>query len=197
MLTRLVAAVFLAASLLLPLTASADTGEAGTNIQLLGGFKTLTDSDWKPAEDQTVFGVQYDVQPESWPLSFAVGLITGQSPSEESDVATLGKVTSQSRTTELNVGVRKYIQKDKLRPFVGVGISVVRAELETTTAAGSVDDSGTGAGPWAGLGILYMISDWLGVGAQVQYSYVKVDDIFDQNLDAGGVQIDGLFNFHF
>jgi opacity protein-like surface antigen len=195
--TRLTAAALATILAAFPVHVLADDpNEGATNLQLLGGFKALNDNDWKPAEEQTGFGVQFDVQPDDWKFAFALGLIASESSSQESDIPTIGKVSSESRTTALNIGVRKYIDADKLRPFLGVGLTFVRAELETSSAAGSNSDSGTGVGPWAGIGLLYMVSDWLGLGGQVQYSTAQAE-VFGEDLDAGGVEADALINFHF
>jgi outer membrane protein W len=195
--TRLAAAFASIALLILPSTlVHADTEDGGVNLQLLGGIKVLNDNDWDPADEQTAFGLQFDIQPEDWPFHFTTGLITAESSSEETNVSGIGNVTAESQTTEIMAGIKKYFSNDELRPFLGVGLTVIRGELETTTPLGSDSDSGTGVGPWVSLGALYMISDWLGLGGQVLYSTAETE-IFGQDLDAGGLHADALLSLTF
>lgn len=194
-------AALLAAAVALAPLSHADEPPSGTaatavNIQFLGGFKMLED-DWKPAEDQREFGLQVDVLPENWPVNLAVGFLYGNSAAEDVEIPAGGTVTSESNTAELQMGLKKYIFRDgPWRPFLGAGVALLRGEIETRGPVSATADSGMGLGFWASGGTLYVMGDWFVVGGQVQYTQGQVE-VFGQDLDAGGLHVDGLVGVTF
>jgi hypothetical protein len=121
------------------------------NVNAFLGQKTL-DSDWEPAEDQGEFGIEIDFRQKDWPISIAIDVMgaSGEENVFDPDFGTTDKF--ESRTSEFNIGVRKiWDELAPVRPFIGGGLSFMRAEAELTIPGmGSFSDSGTGAGIWLG-----------------------------------------------
>lgn len=173
-----------------PGPALAQTNWTG-NLNLMGGFKFL-ESDWKPAEDQRAFGIQGDVRLDTWPINLVAAYTFAESASESVEIPAGGTVTNESRTDEVDLGIRKYFERETAwRPFVSGGVSLLRGELETKGPLISQDDSDTAVGLWAGLGTLYVWGDVFNTGVQAKYATGNVD-LNGQSLDAGGIHVSAL-----
>lgn len=166
------------------------------NLNLSGGFKYL-DSDWKPADDQKAFGIQGDIRVDTWPINLFAAYTYGKSNSESVEIPSGGAVTSESRTDEFDIGVRKYFERHSAwRPFIGGGLAMLRGELQTNGPLLSQDDSDTAVGVWAGAGALYVWNGIINTGFQAKYSTGDVD-LNGQSLNAGGIQLSALVGVHF
>jgi hypothetical protein len=192
--------VLLSALVLLPVAGRADDSSHDNmklDLGFVGGYKGL-DSDWKPADDERELGLQVDVLPPGWPIDVAFAVLYGDSSTERVALPAGGSLSTQSNTTEMNVGLKKYIeiQDSRWRPFLAGGASLLRGEIETESPAGNASDSGMGLGFWASGGTLYVMGGWFFVGGQVQYTQGDVK-LFGRHLDAGGVHLDGLVGIEF
>lgn len=179
-------------------TSSDPHGWSG-NVNLFLGAKFLDDDDWEPVDEHMEGGIFVDFKPNSWPLSIAVGLLHSEDD-EDIGVAVLGTGTFstnlESQTTEVNLGVRK-IWEDLayVRPFIGGGIAIINAELETSALGVSVSDDDTGVGVWIDAGIYFTLAQYFNIGLDVRWSKAEVN-LFGVGGEAGGWHIGALVGHH-
>ena len=168
-------------------------GWAG-QVNLLGGAKLL-ENDWKPADDQTEFGVQTDFRPPEWPVAFALDVLFARSASESVALPAGGAVSLQGETVEVGLGFRgDWEHTERWRPFLGGGLALLRGELETQSPGGTSSNSDSGTGFWLAGGLYYVFADRINLGAQARFSSGDVD-INGEKLDAGGVHFGALLGF--
>lgn len=160
--------------------ASAANAEWDGDLNVVLGAKQL-DDEWEPLDSQPSFGLMFDARQEDWPLNLALDLYYS------GDDGTADGITREGSTMELNFGIRKIWRTERaMRPFIGVGSSFTRAELEDTSAGlPARSDSDWGAGVWIGGGIYWTLADALNVGFNLKYSNAKVT-LLDESFDAGG-----------
>ncbi len=157
------------------------------NVNFFLGAKALED-EWEPAEDQVEFGVEIDFRQQSWPVSIAIDLLVAAG---EDDF--LG-INVESRTSELNIGVRKIWDKSpQVRPFIGGGISFISGEFEWKTIGISEDDSAMGF--WLGGGVYWALSEHFNLGLELKSSYAEIN-LFGLDGNAGGGHFGLLIGYH-
>ncbi len=169
---------------------SAQDGWTG-NVNVFLGQKTLDKDDWEPAEKQGEFGIEVDLRPKDWPISIAIDLMGAAG---EGDV---GPITFKSKTSEFNIGVRKIWEGPApVRPFIGGGLSFMRAEAEVSIPGiGSDTESDTGAGIWLGGGVYFTLGEHFNLGLELKYSKADVT-IAGVDVDAGGTHFGLLAGYH-
>lgn len=189
----------LKAAALLPLAvllaarpAAAGGGEWTGNLNVLLGAKALDKEYWEPADEQAEFGLEADFKKKGWPVSLAVDYLKAAGEGE----AYLGftKVTLESETSELNVGLRKiWDGSERTRPFIGGGLSFAKATAKASGPGiyGSASDSATGF--WIGGGVYWLLGEGFNLGFEAKSSSAKV---FDGDGDAGGGHFGMLLGWH-
>ena len=170
------------------------------NINVFFGQKNLDKDDWEPVEEQNEFGVEIDFREKKWPVNIAVDILRSQTEETFTDFDPLigpynAKATAS--TMEFNIGVRKiWDEFSSVRPFVGGGLSYIRAELEVSvTGVGSASDSDTGVGIWLGGGVYFTLGEHFNIGVEVKYSDADVT-LFDVDAAAGGTHYGLLAGYH-
>jgi opacity protein-like surface antigen len=166
------------------------------NINAFLGRKTLDKDDWKPAEEQGEFGVEFDFRQKSWPISIAIDLLGASGEGNAFDPL-LGNVKFKSKTSEFNLGVRKIWElPSPVRPFIGGGLSFMRAEGEVEIPGmGSASESGTGTGIWLGGGVYFTLGEHFNLGFELKYSDASVT-IAGVDVNAGGTHVGLLAGYH-
>jgi len=167
----LIAILFVAA----PPLASAATGNANFFL----GLKAMNDGDWEPLEDQGEFGAEITFGRSQWPVLFAIDVLSS------ADDDTVSGIDFDASTSELDLGVRKIWELNRVRPYVGGGVAFVSAELEGDSGGVTITDDDESIGAWVGGGVFWRIGTRFNIGAAVRYSKAEVT-IFDTDVEAGG-----------
>jgi hypothetical protein len=177
---------------------------AGTgSVHFRGGASKLSD-DAEPAEDQTVFGVDFTFGGDDWPVLLAVDI--SSSSGDGSGIYYYGygygdvSVDLDLDIMELDLGVRKIWDTKSVRPFIGGGLSFVDVEIDALFDAFGpfkVDDTGFGA--WVNGGVAWRIGKHFDIGIDVRYSIAKVEFDFgdpeEEELELSGVSYGALLGW--
>jgi hypothetical protein len=156
------------------------------NVNFFLGAKALDEDEWEPGEEQTEFGVEIDFRQQNWPVSIAIDLLFA---ADEDDFAGFDV---ESKTSELNIGVRKIWDKSPLvRPFIGGGVSFITGEFEAFGV--SEDDSAMGL--WIGGGVYWTLSEHFNLGLELKVSSAEVT-LFGVDANAGGGHFGLLIGYH-
>lgn len=183
------------------LCASAHAAEDLTgNINLLLGAKCLDTDDWEPVEDQYAYGFSADFRPLSWPVSLcAMVLSSFNEEKDQFDLPHFGKdrYELQGATAEFDLGVKKIFDVEgDIHPFVGGGLAIVSAEMQTETAGLTVSDSDSGYGGWIGAGLYWTLNQSFNLGFEAAYSRTEDVDIFNKDRQLGGAHLWLLCGYH-
>ncbi len=167
------------------------------NVNAFLGRKNLDKGEWEPAQDQGEFGIEVDFRKKSWPISIAIDVMgaSGEGNFFDPVFGTIDK--AESRTSEFNIGVRKiWDELAPVRPFIGGGLSFMRAEAEVTIPGiGSNTESDTGAGIWLGGGVYFTLGQHFNLGLELKYSHADVT-IAGVDTNAGGTHFGLLAGYH-
>lgn len=200
MLKKHIIAVLAMGSLLLSASVVSAQDQWTGNMNLFLGQKNLDKDDWEPVEEQGEFGIELDFRKKDWPVSIAIDILSSSADDSVTVFDPLfGFVTVdvEGKTSEFNVGVRKiWEEHPTVRPFIGGGLSFIRAEMEVTIPGfGSASDSDTGVGIWLGGGIYLTMAEHFNLGVELKYSDANVT-IADVDGTAGGTHFGLLAGYH-
>ena len=180
-----------ALSILWASTALAQQGLWTGNINVFLGAKALEEDDWAPVEDHTEIGLKVDFRQQSWPVNIAIDFLF----SSDDDEA-LG-IDVEGETSELNFGVRKiWDQFPHVRPFIGGGISLIRAEFKGSLLGITVSDEDAGVGFWIDGGVYWTLGEYFNIGLEAGISKAEVT-LFGVDAEAGGGHFGVLAGYHF
>lgn len=178
------------AVILILVTISAHANEWTGNINLFLGKKFLDSDVWAPVDEQDEFGILVDFKKNHWPVSIALDLLVS------ADEVTEYGVNFEGETTEFNAGVRKIwkVSDSSMRPYIGGGYSLVRAEWETTGALSqSGDDKGSGI--WLNCGIYWTLLQSFNIGLDLRYTNSEITLLSTWD-DAGGAHAGLFLGYH-
>lgn len=157
------------------------------NVNFFLGAKALED-EWEPTEEQTEFGVEIDFRQKDWPVNIAIDI------SGASGEGSIGIFDYESRTSELNIGVRKIWDKSpQVRPFIGGGISFISGEFEWSSLGTSEDDSAMGF--WVGGGVYWALTEHFNLGLELKVSSAEIT-LAGLDVNAGGGHFGLLIGYH-
>lgn len=160
------------------------------NVNVLLGAKALDKDDWEPAEEQGEFGIEVDFRQKDWPVNIAIDLLGAAGEGTQSGIKL------ESRTSELNIGVRKiWDHFPHVRPFIGGGLSFMRAEAKGSALGITVSDKDTGTGLWLGGGVYWTLGESFNIGFEFKSSSGEVT-LFNTNVNAGGGHFGILAGYH-
>jgi opacity protein-like surface antigen len=202
----------LALALMVGLCASPALASGDAN--LLFGQKSLSGvyHEGSGVDGQSQMGVAVSIDFQ-WPVMLAVDLLTS---SKDNMVVVEAQNPLQFwtdvQTTEVDVGVRKFWERDKLRPYIGGGLAYVELDALQIESGdfgvpGSeysdviVDDSDSAVGFWVNAGLLYRVGRYINIGIDVRFSDADAD-LMPNNvdstltLDSGGTHYGILFGYH-
>lgn len=164
------------------------------DLNMFLGGKRLEKDDWEPADKQGEFGVQVDFRRRNWPLNIAVDLLgavgEGKVPFGS------GNISVESRTSELNMGIRKiWDNAPHVRPFIGGGLSFARASVSFSSSGIPFEVSGDGTGVWLGGGVFWTLGGSFNIGFELKSSSAKAR-IAGVEVAAGGRHFGLLLGYH-
>lgn len=168
-----------------PRLAAAEENKWTGNANIFLGAKALDEADWRPANEQGEFGIEGDFRRQNWPVSIAVDYFSASGRGTISGYSS-GEIEMESRTSELNLGIRKIWDAfPHARPFLEGGISFARASARISIPGDSIEDSGGGTGAWLGGGIYWTPAESFNIGLELRSSAAKAN-IFGFDTTAGG-----------
>lgn len=170
--------LFLALALA-PLAACANFGpeQRDTRLALILGQRGLDRDLWAPVEDQITVGAECVVVSKDTGLGWETAIQYSY------DDATVGAVDVKSTTDELSVGGRYELVGKQVRPFVGAGLALVKAEMEVSNGGSSASEDDVSVAGYAHAGLEIPLGERFFVGLDVRA-------LFGSDLDLAGVSAD-------
>jgi len=183
---------------------------AGGDANFLFGYKMLSEGEFDDlgVDNQPELGVSVTLDFQ-WPVALAIDLLSSHDDTTEATSPTVMRRTRVD-TLELNIGVRKFWEIKKWRPYVGGGLAMIQLDAKQTTSTNIlgnivkdtlIDDDDTGVGFWLSGGTLWMLPEGFNVGAELRYSDADSDLTSEgftskQNFDAGGFHLAVMLGYH-
>jgi len=165
-------------------------GEWTGNANLLLGVKFLDEIDWDPLDEQAEAGIDIDFRRREWPVNLAVAFVYSM---DEDDV---DGVDLDGSTAELRLGIRKIWEPEQtIRPFIGGGIVLLRADIDSEYQGTKISDHDETVGIWVNGGIYWTLNRSLNLGFNLGFSTGEVT-LFGHDADAGGFQSALLVGYH-
>jgi len=165
-------------------------GEWTGNANLLLGVKFLDEIDWEPLDEQVEAGIDIDFRRREWPISLAAAFVYSM---DDDDV---DGIDLDGSTAELRLGIRKIWEPDQtIRPFIGGGMVLLKADLDSEYQGAKISDDDTAVGIWINGGIYWTLNRFLNLGFNLGFSTGEVT-LFGYDADAGGFQSALLLGYH-
>lgn len=126
-----------------------------SHVSLLGGGRWLEKSDWEPLEHQLLGGLELDESFAATGNGYEAGFLYAE---DEDDL--------ESTSYELYGGYRYTFRaaEEGLHPFVSLGLSAQKCELEASVAGVNDTDDDTVVGAYARAGLLWDLSERVRLG---------------------------------
>lgn len=160
------------------------------HVTLLVGARQMEKDTWIPVENQTAFGLEFD----ETDLATGHGYEFGVAYSDDDDSEDLLGVDLdiEGETAEVYGGYRYTFRagEEGYHPYVGLGVSVIRAEFEGSVLGVSASDDDVSPGAYVRAGIGWDVGTRMRIG--LDYRHLFATDI---DLDLGGGSVDGNANF--
>ena len=163
---------------------------------LLGG-RSFDEDDWEPVEDQGVIGLEVNVGKTG---SFVSGEFGIAYSSEDDDAfdPILGQVDLTAEFLEVYGGVRFSPPTGDIRPYLGVGVSLINADLEVDVPfVGSASDDDTSAAGYIHGGVLFLVGGSFELGLDLRYLFASDLEFGGVSGDADYLQLAFVFGFKF
>jgi len=143
------------------------------------GQRHFTDDDnfWEPNEDQGMFAFEFAEESSARAIGWEVGF------AGSGDESTLAGTKWTGQTGEIYAGLRKSFGSDSVRPYLGGGLSFLRAQWES---AGFEDDDTTLAA-YGHAGIDFLVSQTFFIGLDVRV-------LFGSDITIGPLDGDADYN---
>lgn len=181
-------------------TTLAEEGGWTGNVNFFLGAKALDDDDWEPVEEHGEVGVSLDFRRREWPINIVVEFRHSASDKEEAVLCdpSFGcfDIEAKAETSELNLGIRKIWEtSSSVRPFIGGGLSLIRAKLSLSALGAKASESDSGLGLWLGGGVYWTLGDHFNIGLEARISSADVN--FEGiEADAGGGHFGLIAGYH-
>jgi opacity protein-like surface antigen len=158
-----------------PATAEGAPSESKPNrIALYLGQRSFDEDDYAPVEDQFTFGLEFAQEYRDSPVGWEIGLMGS------ADESSVGGFDVEGSTGEIYGGVRKSFGSERIRPYVGAGVSFINSDFEVV-GVGSDDDSSVGA--YAHGGVAFEITPSFLLGLDLR-------GLFGTDIEIAGFQTD-------
>ena len=155
---------------------------AGGDANFFVGQKSVDEDAFESigVDDQPEFGVAVSLDFD-WPVALAIDVLSSSDDKSRTIPTETGQLqqTTDVDTLELDVGVRKFWEKGKARPYVGGGLAFIQLDvkqttlttiLSTTAADTLIDDDDTGIGVWINAGVLWTLHRGFNIGVDARFS---------------------------
>jgi opacity protein-like surface antigen len=158
------------------------------SIEILYGFRALDEDDWEPVDQQTAIGLMFAMQGEDAIIGFETGLMLSFDEDE------IGAADVDATLGEIYVGAHRTFGTSAwfARPYVGAGVSLIRAALEIDAPGNDVDDDDSSVGFYAHGGVAFRLGDSLSLGVDGRFLGGTDLELFGGDTDVDYLQL-GVF----
>jgi hypothetical protein len=159
------------------------------DARFLAGVKLLDRHEWDPANTHNALGAELGIRKEHWPAAVTIGLLGSTGSGSE------GTLEAEASTLELRLGARATARNfPRMRPHIGAGLMLVRADYEVRGGGASLKDTDTATGYWASAGIGCRVGKSAVLGFEAGISRADVM-LLGFEADAGGVHLGLTLSF--
>jgi hypothetical protein len=171
------------------------------DLNLLGGVKTLSHTDWGENDMHGAVGAEAVVSPPAFPLSFVGGYLYTTSTDDQSVTVSGGGVQTQevdAVTKEFYLGLGKKFDLPLIHFLVSVGPDFIQAKQDNASTLSSdfTTDDDNGFGYYAAGSAFFQVLGHINLGAMIRYSAANVD-LNGRQVKAGGMSYLGVLGFGF
>ena len=162
------------------------------------GQKSFQDDGFDPVEDQALVGLDISFEPrEDSPFWIDTGLFYSWDDANASFMG--GDADLDTWTLEFSVGVRKdfVIEALNLRPYVGVGGSLLYSSYENVSGTTFVDDEEIAFGGYGKVGLMYRVTPETFLGIEYRALLGSDFDFAGGNVDSDYQQVTAVFSAFF
>jgi opacity protein-like surface antigen len=171
---------------------------SASRFDVLLGLRALDKDDWDPVEHQGALGLQYvHEKPTDW-IGFELGLSGSNGLKQDESIG--GNVADvRGRTTELSAGIRKTFsrQPGQASPYVGAGVSWIRAEIREEFPISTTEDHDSSGGVYVHGGVDFPLGPALSLGFDLRALGGTKIELFGASGTADYVQLALVLGVHF
>ena len=152
--------------------------------------------DLAPVEDQTAYALEYVSESPGSAMGWGLGLSWSQDEGREEQPA--GDVDVEARVAELWLGIYKsFDTSSAVWPYLGLGLSAVRAEVETSDASGKQSYDDVSPGWYLRAGVRFDLSDIVHLAVDLRRLYGTSLDLDPGRDEADFRQLSLVLGFSF
>ena len=162
------------------------------NLMVVYGLRNLQEeADWEPVDEQQVVGLELDFyDPSAWyrtdrDIGYELGLFQSWDEGDV-DVPGVGSIDVESQITELSLGGRLtfHVFDRRLHPYLGTGVSLLRAEADPASGSTGKADDDLGFGGYIRGGAYWSPTKILRLGFDYRWLlFSSVDVGVDTDVD--------------
>lgn len=141
------------------------------------GMRQLDEDLWAPTEDQFSLGGEFVMMSKENGLGFE-SLVSFSADGDE-----IGNVDVTATTIEASAGVRAELTGQAVRPYVGVGVALINAEIEAESGGSTNSEDDTSFAGYAHAGIEVPFAERFYLGFDVR-------SLFGSDMEFSGVSGD-------
>jgi len=159
-------------------------------IDVYVGVRRLHQNDWDPVQDQSTVGLEYVHEDPSDAMGFELGFFGSRKTKDNVQIG--GSFFDvRGQTTEVSAGARKtfWTETGTVHPYVGLGLSLIRAQLRTASGGASSEDEDSTAGVYAHGGIELPLGPSLSIGLDLRVLGGTKIQLFSANGTADYAQL--------
>ncbi len=163
------------------------SSEPQTQMAIYLGGRSFDTGLWSAVDEQRAFQIEYSHQASPEDIGWEVGCGGSR------DDGTILGADVRGRTGEVYGGVRKTFGSETVRPYLGGGLSIIRAEYEV----GSASDKDTSAAGYVHGGVEFLVSPTFFVGLDLRGLFGSQISIAGVDGDADYTQAALTFGWRF
>ncbi|MCE9594068.1 MAG: porin family protein [Planctomycetes bacterium] len=171
--------------------ASVSGDQARTRGTFLVGARGLDEDLWEPVEKQLVLGGEFSAVSKENGVGYEFGLSVGADSDE------VGSIDVTGTTLEASGGLRVEFGTDDVRPYVGVGVALINAEVEADDGSSTVSEDDTSVAAYIHAGVDVPLSERFFIGLDARALLGSDIDLGGVNGDADYFQIGLVFGWIF
>lgn len=162
------------------------------------GFRNEND-DLEDANAAANIGLfDFDIRPPGSAVGIVAQTLLAYSPDRPASNPALA-LGEDTLVSQFNFGLRAMLGNETWQPFVGGGVSFVRAAVVDDNGEGFYDDTiddGTDVGSWLGAGVYFQSEVGFHLGLNAQYLFDTDIRLGGESYDLGGWDFLILLGFH-
>jgi hypothetical protein len=164
------------------------------SVDLQVGMRSY--DDLEPVEDQTTFGAEYVYERPGDAFGWGLGGTWAQQDGSYDDEGS--KVEVDADVWEVYGGLRRsFDTSSAVRPYVGMGFTLIGVDTESSGAGGSSSDDDVTTGTYLRAGVLFDLSDAVHLGVDARTVFWTDLDLEGPAKDADHTQLAFVLGFSF